>query len=194
MDFRFSIYTIFLVASLNKLLIMVRTDEIVENTRCLLSVLCSDVLFPRNSVGGWSREGLPPHRLGNKKASISITIISVPLIFTVGQSDWDVGFISSHLKVLFTDAASFTQALHDGFVPQDVLLTEVLSPFSWLQYQTINCIEVSQEVPNSLLYRKQIYFSILSPSDFQPCCTRLKFVPKRSQRVGLYYAAGKQQV
>lgn len=28
----------------------------------------------------------------------------------------------AHLKVLFTDAASFTQALHDGFVPQDVLL------------------------------------------------------------------------
>lgn len=29
----------------------------------------------------------------------------------------------SHLKIVFADAASFAQALHDGFVPQDVLLT-----------------------------------------------------------------------
>ena len=34
----------------------------------------------------------------------------------------------SYLEILFTDASSFTQALHDGFVPQDVLLAEVLSP------------------------------------------------------------------
>lgn len=36
----------------------------------------------------------------------------------------------AHLKCVFTDAASFAQALHDGFVPQDVLLTQVLSPLA----------------------------------------------------------------
>lgn len=54
----------FLVTALNKFLIMTKT---VENMRCLLSVLCSDVLFPRNCVGHWSCEGLPSHRLGTRK-------------------------------------------------------------------------------------------------------------------------------
>ena len=67
MDFIFSVYRVFLVAVLNKLLIMVGTDEIVENTRFLLSMLCSDILFPRNCVGDWSCEGLSPHRLGKRE-------------------------------------------------------------------------------------------------------------------------------
>lgn len=88
-----------------------------ENTWYLLSLLCSDVLFPRNCVWIRSCEGLPSHRLGTRKyQSVAYSQshrYSLPLV--------DDLFLS-YLKVLFTDAASFTQALHDGFIPQDVLL------------------------------------------------------------------------
>lgn len=103
---------------------MTKTDEIVENTRCLLSVLCSDVLFPRNCVGRWSCEGLPSHRLGTRK--YHQWLIHSPrgtiTIHTFIDEVRKLNSFLSHLKVLFTDAASFTQTLHDGFVPQNVLL------------------------------------------------------------------------
>lgn len=60
----------------------------------------------------------------------------------------------AHLKCVFADAASFAQALHDGFVPQDVLLTQVLSPLAWLQHQAVHWVEVSQEVSHPLLCDK----------------------------------------
>lgn len=39
--------------------------------------------------------------------------------------------IEAHLKVLLRQAPTFAQALHDGLIPQNVLLTEVFSSFPW---------------------------------------------------------------
>lgn len=90
----------------------------------------SDVLLPRNCVRGWSSERLPPRGLPTGKYhSVVLSVIRAPLVYTSLSQVTALTFLASHLKVLFADAASFTQALHDGFVPQDVLLAEVLSPF-----------------------------------------------------------------
>lgn len=102
------------------------SDKIVEKTpiRCLLSMLCSDVLFPRNCVGCWSCERLPSGRLGARKyqsAAYSQSSGHHYYLPLVDKARTRNSF--SHLKIVFADAASFAQALHDGFVPQDVLLT-----------------------------------------------------------------------
>lgn len=57
----------------------------------------------------------------------------------------------SHLKRVFGNAAAFAQALHHGFVPQDVLLAQVLPPLPGLQHQAVHRVEVCQEVPHALL-------------------------------------------
>lgn len=54
MYYTLSSYSDFLVAALNKL---------ANCRRCLLSRLCSYILFPRNGIRSWSCEGLPSHRL-----------------------------------------------------------------------------------------------------------------------------------
>lgn len=57
----------------------------------------------------------------------------------------------THLEVLLYEAAAFAQTLHDGFVPQDVLLAQMLSSLPGLQHQPVDGVEVSQEVSNALL-------------------------------------------
>lgn len=73
--FTLSSYTYFLLPALNKFLITVRTDDIVENTRCLLSVLRGYILLPWNCIGCWSCEGLPSHGLEGRKTSVSVSTI-----------------------------------------------------------------------------------------------------------------------
>lgn len=65
-----------------------------------------------------------------------------------------IQFSLSHLEVVFADAASFTQALHDGFVPQDILLAEVFPTFAGLEHQAVDRVEVSQEVSHPFLRGK----------------------------------------
>lgn len=58
---------------------------------------------------------------------------------------------TAHLKVLLDEIPPFAQALHDGFVSQDVLLAQVLPPLPGLQHQAVDRVEVCQEVPHALL-------------------------------------------
>lgn len=87
---------------------------------------------------------------GRKKNKISSRM------FTVFQaSTGSKGLLfRPHLKRVFGNAAAFAQALHHGFVPQDVLLGQVLSPLARLQHQAVHRVEVSQEVPHPLLCDK----------------------------------------
>ena len=62
----------------------------------------------------------------------------------------------THLKVLLYEVSSFAQALHDGFVPQDVLLTQMLPSLPGLKDQTIHRVEIGQEVSNTLLETEEI--------------------------------------
>lgn len=57
----------------------------------------------------------------------------------------------AHLKTLLDEIASFAEALHDGLVPQNILLAQVLSPLPRLQNQAIDQVEICQEVPHPFL-------------------------------------------
>lgn len=57
----------------------------------------------------------------------------------------------THLKVLLYEVPSFAQTLHDGFVPQDVLLAQMLSPLPGLEHQAVHRVEISQKVSHALL-------------------------------------------
>lgn len=78
-------------------------------------------------------------------------------MFAVYQAGADSKSLSfrPHLKRVFGNAAAFAQALHHGFVPQDVLLAQVLSPLARLQHQAVHRVEVGQEVSHPLLCDKQ---------------------------------------
>ncbi len=57
----------------------------------------------------------------------------------------------THLKVLLYEIASFAQALHDGFVPQDVLLAQMLPSLPGLEHQAVHGVEICQKVSHALL-------------------------------------------
>lgn len=57
----------------------------------------------------------------------------------------------AHLKVLLYEVPSFAQTLHDGFVPQDVLLAQMLSPLPGLEHQAVHRVEIGQKVSHALL-------------------------------------------
>ena len=59
--------------------------------------------------------------------------------------------LGTHLKVLLDQVPALAQALHDGLVPQDVLLAQVLPPLPGLQHQAVDKVEGCQEVPHALL-------------------------------------------
>lgn len=59
-----------------------------------------------------------------------------------------------YLKVLLHEVAPLAQALHDRFVAEDVLLTEVLPPFPGLQHKSIHQVEICQEVSYSFLHER----------------------------------------
>lgn len=61
---------------------------------------------------------------------------------------------TTHLKVLLDEIPSFAQALHYGFVPQDVLLAQMLSSLPGLEHQAVHRVEVCQEVSHALLERQ----------------------------------------
>lgn len=61
---------------------------------------------------------------------------------------------TTHLKVLLDEIPSFAQALHYGFVPQDVLLAQMLSSLPGLEHQAVHRVEVRQEVSHALLEGK----------------------------------------
>lgn len=121
--------------------------------RCVLSVLCRDVLLPGNSVGSRSCERQPSHRLSDRKEK-NKTSSSVLAVFQASTDSKSLLF-RPHLERVFGNAAAFTQALHHGFVPQDVLLAQVLSPLARLQHQAVHRVEVGQEVSHPLLCDKQ---------------------------------------
>lgn len=58
---------------------------------------------------------------------------------------------TTHLKVLLNEIPSFAQALHYGFVSQDVLLAQMLSSLPGLEHQAVHRVEVCQEVSHALL-------------------------------------------
>lgn len=70
----------------------------------------------------------------------------------------------AHLEVLFDEISSLTKALHDGFIPQNVLLRQVLASLSGLQDQAVHHVEIRQKVPNTLLKQTQTQFPITSNS------------------------------
>ena len=57
------------------------------------------------------------------------------MILLRSKNTWFPG--GAHLKVLLNEGSPFAQVLHDGFVPQNVLLTKVLSALSRLQRKTV---------------------------------------------------------
>lgn len=75
----------------------ITSDEIVEKKpRCLLSMLCGDVLFPRNCVGCWSCERLPSGRLGARKyQSAAYSVLRAPLLFAIGRQSKNMEFFLS---------------------------------------------------------------------------------------------------
>lgn len=119
------------------------------NKPCSLSSLCCDVFFPGNGVWCWSCERLPSDRLDTGQNGSAVLSS-----FVTSQQRLNHHTSLSHLKVVFADAASFTQALHDGFVPQDVLLAEVFPTFAGLEHQAVDRVEVSQEVSHPFLHGK----------------------------------------
>lgn len=61
----------------------------------------------------------------------------------------------AHLKVLLYEVSSFAQTLHYGFVPQDVLLAQMLSSLPGFQHQAVHRVEICQEVSHALLEEEQ---------------------------------------
>ncbi len=61
----------------------------------------------------------------------------------------------AHLEALLDDTPPFAEALHDGLVPQDVLLAQMLASLSGLQNQAVHHVEISEEVPHLLLRERQ---------------------------------------
>lgn len=114
--------------------------------RRVLSVLCRDVLLPGNGVGSRSCERLPSYGLSERKGE-KAKHQAARSPHLSGKRLW----LCPHLKRVLGDAAAFAQALHHGFVPQDVLLTQVLAPLARLQHQAVHRVEVSQEVAHPLL-------------------------------------------
>lgn len=61
----------------------------------------------------------------------------------------------THLKVLLDQIPSFAQTLHNGFVPQDVLLAQMLTPLPGLEHQAVDGVEICQKVSHALLEEEQ---------------------------------------
>lgn len=57
----------------------------------------------------------------------------------------------THLKVLLDEIPSFAQALHDGFVPQDVLLAQMFPSLPGFEHQAVHRVKVGQKVSHALL-------------------------------------------
>lgn len=66
------------------------------------------------------------------------------------------GLLQTHLKVLLYQTSPFTQTLHYGFVPQDVLLAQMLTSLPGLQHQAVDGVEICQKVSHALLEEEQI--------------------------------------
>lgn len=86
-----------------------------------------------------------PHRKAEEVLEHSVVWSDVTWFLYVRPNQW------THLKVLFYDVSTFTQTLHDGFVPHDVLLTQMLPPLPGLQNQAVHRVKVSQEISHALL-------------------------------------------
>lgn len=93
-----------------------------------------------------------------------------------------------HLKVLVDEVPSFAQTLHDGFIPQDVLLAQMLSPLPGLQHQAVHRVEISQEVSHALLELEQTDQSTpLSPYRRFPYTQVKKDKRRRGQKTKQLY-------